>query len=307
MSDENWDQAYAGAGPVDTAVQIVKSINDSDPLAVVGNAAAASLDLLSVIDNPLDVIGTSTLGWIIEHMRFLDSFLDNTVGDPTAIDNAAAALTAAAVKLDGLAAEQFTAFNNEIPIYRNGASPSKVPFEERVEPRAEELKLLSVQCEGLGRSLIVAGTWVATIRGVMRDLLAEFAWWLLQKMAIALAAMFHSGGTSIGVFVSEAVRGGVQTSGRLMAKLEECSATLASLATKTKRLAELASTPRRAAAVSGLQNLLPSLGKGIDDNADSYQPSAYDKAKEEAAPLPPPPGPPQLPQPWQTSGTLDEP
>lgn len=325
MSDPNWDQAYTGAGPVDTAAQIVKSINDSDPMAVVGNAVAASLDLLSVIDNPLDVVATSTLGWVLEHVWFLDGFLDNTVGDPAAIDNAAATLSAAAVRLDELAAEQFTAFNDEIPIYRNGASPSKVPFEERVGPRAEELNLLSLQCKGLGESLIIAGMWVATIRGVMRDLLAEFAWWWLQKAGIALATLLHSGGSSLGIFLAETVRGGVQTSGKLMTKLAECSETLAALATTTKRLAELVGTPRRTAAASGLKNLLPSTGKAIDDLGQANQPSAYDRAREnaEAEPAPEPevlqPEIPQKPpeigftpprqqsSAWQTSGSLDEP
>jgi hypothetical protein len=318
---ENWDQSFAGGGPVDTASQIVKSFQDSDWLAFGGNIVAAGLDVLSVVDSPLDAIGTSALGWFIEHVRFLDGFLDNTVGDPVAIDNAAAALSKAAVELDGIAAEQFTAFDSEINVYRAGVSPSKVPFEERVGPRAEELKLLSVQCEGLGRALITAGLMVSTIRGIMRDLLAEFAWWVLQRIAIAMATAPYSGGASVGVALTDTVRSGVQTGGKLATLLEQCLEKLAALNAKVKQLAELMSTPRRATAAVALQNLLPSTGKAIDDTAQSYQPSAYDKAREEAEPPPEPAElEPKVPEPevpfgpvqqrspaWQTSGTLDEP
>ena len=320
---DNWDQSYAGAGPVDTASQIVKSFQDSDWLAFGGNVVAAGLDVLSMVDSPLDAIGTSALGWFIEHVRFLDGFLDNTVGDPVAIDNAATALSRAAAALDGIAAKQFTAFDSEIEVYRAGASPSKVPFEERVGPRAEELHLQSVQCEGLGRALITSGLMVSTIRGIMRDLLAEFAWWVLQRIAIAVAVAPYCGGTSVGVALTDTVRSGVQTGGKLAMLLEQCLEKLAALSAKVKQLAELMSTPRRATAAAALQNMLPATGKAIDDTAQSYQPSAYDKARQEADPEPPPeteglgPYQPEREAPfgpaqqrssaWQTSGTLDEP
>jgi hypothetical protein len=121
--------------------------------------------------------------------------------------------------------------------------------------------------------------------------------------------------------LTESVRSGVQTSGKLMTKLAECSETLAELATRTKRLAELMSTPRRGAAASGLQNFLPSAGKALDDLGQANQPSAYEQAREEAEPPPetedlgPYQPEPELPfgpagqrsSAWQTSGTLDEP
>lgn len=317
---EDWDQTFAGAGPVDSAMQIVKSITDSDPLAVFGNVAAAGLDTLGVIQNPVKAVGTSAMGWLIEHLWFLDGFLDNTTGDPAAIDSATTTLHDAAVALDQIAADQFTAFES-VKVYRYGVSQSKKPFEERVGPRAEQLKLQSVGCLGLSEALSSAGTIVATVRGIIRDLLAEFAWWVLEKVAIATAAAPFTGGSSVVTAAGQVVLSGAGLAKKLAAKLTACANELNNLSALVKLLAETTAT-----------NTIPAFAKYADDTGDLYTPSAYDRAEQAAGPpsepLGPyqptqePPGPVQPPQEpcdpvqpqsarqsssWQTSGTLDEP
>jgi hypothetical protein len=291
--DGNWDQTFSGAGPVDSAMQIVKSFVDDDPLAAFGNVAAGALDLLGVMENPLKVIGTSAMGWLIEHLWFLDGFLDNTAGDPVAIDNAVTALHNSALALDKLAADQFTSYEN-VKVFRLGISQSKQPFEERVEPRAEQLKLQSVKCLGLSQALSVAGMLVATVRGLIRDLLAEFAWWVLQVVTAATAAAPFTGGGSLATAAGHVVLSGSNLATRLTSALTECVGQLQGLSAKLKLLAQLT-----------LESLIPAGAKYTDDTGDLYAPSSYERAQQEAAPPPPPPPP--LPPPWQTSGTLDEP
>jgi hypothetical protein len=316
---ENWDQTFAGAGPVDSAMQIVKSITDGDPLAVFGNVAAAGLDTLGVIQSPINAVGTSAMGWLIEHLWFLDGFLDNTAGDPVAIDSATTTLHNAAVALDQIAADQFTAFES-VKVYRYGVSQSKQPFEERVGPRAEQLKLQSVECLGLSEALSSAGTIVATVRGIIRDLLAEFAWWVLQQVAIATAAAPFTGGSSVATAAGQVVLSGASLANKLTAMLTKSVAELGKLSTIVKLLAEATAA-----------NAIPAFAKYADDTGDLYTPSAYTRAEQAVGPSEPlgpyqptqvPPGPvpppqepcdPVQPQParrsssWQTSGTLDEP
>lgn len=301
---DNLDQTFAGAGIADSAAQIVQSLVDQDPLAVLGSGVAASLDLLGVITNPVDAIGTSAMGWLIEHLWFLDGFLDNTVGDPVAIDDAATALGEAATELDRIAAAQFRAYEN-VEVYRVGISQSKLPFEQRVEPRAEEIKLQSVECIGLGRAISFAGMWVAVLRGMIRDLLAEFAWGALQEVTIAMAAAPSTGGASIGAAATRVILKGVDLSRKLATKMTEVAGKLQEISAIMKRLAEFLGSRKGTALGAVLKNTLPAFGKGVDDSADLFAPTAYERAKAEEEARTSPPPPPQ--RPWQTSGTLDEP
>ncbi len=79
--EQDWDQSYAGAGVADGAAQIVKSIQDGDWLSAGASVATASIDVLGFIDNPVKAVGTTVVGWLIEHISFLDWYLDHTVGD----------------------------------------------------------------------------------------------------------------------------------------------------------------------------------------------------------------------------------
>ena len=298
---ENLDQSFAGAGIADSAAQIANSLDEQDPIAVLGGGVAASLNLLGLITNPVDAIGTSAMGWLIEHLWFLDGFLDNTVGDPNAIDNATTALGEAATELDRIAADQVRAYE-KVEVYRAGISQSKLPFEQRVEPRAEEIKLQSIECSGLGRAVNFAGMWVAVLRGIIRDLLAEFAWWVLQEVAIAMSAAPFTGGGSIATGAARVILRGVDLSRKLATKMTEIAGKLQEISATLKRLAEFLGRRKGQAVAEVLTNALPAFGKGVDDSADLFAPTAYERAKAEVQPPPPPP-PPQ--RPWSTSGNLD--
>lgn len=327
------DGSLAGGGIADSAQQIVNSLNAQDPLAVMGGGIAAGLDLLGVITNPVDAIGTSTMGWLVEHLWFLDGFLDNTVGDPNAVENATNELTEAGATLDGIAATQVGNYA-KVSVYRAGISLSKQRFEQRVEPRAETIHLQSIACTGLGRAISFAGTWIAILRGMIRDLLAEFAWWVLQEVTIAMAVAPFTGGGSIATAATRVVFRGVELSRNLATKMMEFAGKLQEISAIMKQLAGFLDSLPGKVATSAVKNTLPAVGKGFDDDADLYTPTKYTRAQQatdgssgssgSSEPLgpyqptqaPPPPQEPCDPaQPqsarqastWQTSGTLDEP
>src|SRR5690606_41981378 len=81
-----WDD-LAGAGVASSWADLhaAASADDVDPLQVTYAAAAAGLDTLGAITDPLDALLTAGVGWLIEHGRFLHEPLDAPAGDPAQI------------------------------------------------------------------------------------------------------------------------------------------------------------------------------------------------------------------------------
>jgi hypothetical protein len=317
---KDWDQSYAGAGVVDSAAQIVKSIQDGDGLSIGANMGAAAIDALGFVENPIKAIGTTAIGWLLEHISFLDWFLDHTAGDPQQVQNAAETFFQAAQDLDGVAADQIRAYGPDVPTYREGGSPSAQEFETRVAPRGAELKTLSLQCLGLGETMNAAGMLVATTRGVIRDLLTEFAWWVVKKGTIALAAAPYTGGGSLAALLTDTTIVAAKLAKKFADKLGTLAKDLDGLFGKLQALTKVLGEPTRRALGIGLaKNLAPSIAKGIDDHvtpsaADAAEQQVAEHEANEAKPPPfeslNPPGPrlqgPGLGAWWTTSGTLDE-
>jgi hypothetical protein len=318
---DNWDRSVSGAGIVESAAGIVKGIQSGGFGSIAGNTLAATLDGLAYVENPVKALGTSAFGWIIEHLTALDAFLDKTTGDPDAVTGAAETFYQAARDLDEAAASQIRAFGMEVPTYRSGQSPSAVEFEKRVGPRASELKTLSLQCQGLADSMNNAGVLVGTVRGVMRDLLAEFAYEVFKKGVIALANAPYTNGFSVAFFTAESCHRGSRLAVKLAGKLEELGESLGKQAGMLKELACALGNPAQLIPVSALGNLAQSGGKAVDDDVSlsaadaATQEVAEAERKAEAGPPSTKPNFPSAEKPkqgpglgvrWTASGTLDE-
>ncbi|MFL6127136.1 hypothetical protein [Actinophytocola sp.] len=339
---QNWDQNFTGAGVLDGMAQTVRSIQNGDWVSVGANALSAGIDALGFIENPVKALGATAIGWIIEHLTVLDAFLDRTTGDPGAVQNAAETFYKAAQDLDGIAADQIRSFGMDVANYRSGQSPSAVTFEQRIGPRGDQLKALSLQCQGLGEAMNTAGLLVATCRGIMRDALTEFAYWVFRKGVIALAAAPYTGGGSLTFFLTDSCVGGAKLARNLADEVDTLIRNLKKLEGRVGRLVAttlegleklakpLGDTFEHAAAVSVGKNYVTSGAKALDDSttlsaadAAAQQVAEHDAAEERGkhadGPLLPPPPEPVTPLPpapeeqgpglntrWTAHGTLDE-
>lgn len=316
--------SLAGAGAVDGAAQIVKSIQDGDGWSTGVNAFTTSIDVLGFIENPVKSLGFTAIGWLLEHLTALDAFLDRTTGDPQAVQSAAETFYQAAQDLDGLAAEQIRSFGLDVRTYRSGGSSSAQAFEQRVSPRGDELKTLSLQCLGLGEAMNLAGVLVASCRAVIRDLLCEFTWWLIKKGTIALAAAPYTGGGSLAALLTDASITGAKLAKRLADKLGALTKDLNGLLKMLQNLStRFDKSAMRAIATSVTKAYAPAAAKFVDDRATLSAADAAEQqvAAQEAAERRAKAGQPQLNTPfppaekrqgpglgakWTTSGTLDE-
>jgi hypothetical protein len=238
------------------------------------------------------------------------------------VQNATDTFFKAARDLDNVAADQIEAFGTGVSTYRSGQSQSSLDFEKRIGPRGDELKTLSIQCLGLGETMNAAGMLVATCRGFIRDLLTEFAWWLVKKGTIALAAAPYTGGGSLAALLTDTGIYAAKLARKFADKLNRLAQDLGSLFAKMRELAGFLSSPtRRGLGVNLAKSFVPSFLKAAEDDVDLSAASAAEQqvteheAKEAEPTSPPfeslhPPEPrpqgPGLGVRWTTSGTLDE-
>ncbi|WP_447004214.1 hypothetical protein ACRAKI_31965 [Saccharothrix isguenensis] len=141
--------------------------------------ASAWLDTLGLSLDPLTPL--ADVGWLVEHVRFLNAPLDWLAGDGARIREAVGSWRQAAVDLDRLARD------------------------EPHGPTADDTRAASRRCAAVAAQLSTAGTITAAVRGMVRDLIGMFVGEVVRNAAVALATAEASGGASVAAFTGWAV------------------------------------------------------------------------------------------------------
>lgn len=303
----------SGAGPVETITGIVDSAAGGDPIAVGGQMLGLGLQALGFMDNPVQTLATSAIGWLLEHLGPLDFALDATTGDPDAVDDASQRFVAAATQLDALAKEHAGSLSCDLPTYFGAASGtddvsrSARAFHGAMTTRFEDLRTASAACSGIAALITFSGEIVATTRGVIRDMLAEFAWKRLERAGVMLAASPLTFGSAAAWFLADSMLAQASTMGEIYRTLLAQLARLKEIAGKLKELsAVLAKVLKSPLRQSVLSNSVSEFGKTADklvqqDRPDSAAGARMPELPPQAKPVY---GPPSNAR-WTTSGTLD--
>ena len=321
----------SGAGPVESITGAVDSAINGDPVAASGQGLAFGLQALGFVDNPLGTLATSTIGWLLEHLGPLNFALDATTGDPAAVDDAARRFTEAAGTLDRLASEHAGSLSRDLPTYFSAAtgtgqlSSSARAFHGAMSTRFDDLKTASAACSGIASLITFSGELVAITRGIIRDLLAEFAWKRLERAAMMTAAAPFTFGSAAAWFLADSMLAQGTTLGAIYNKLALLNGSLQRVAGTIRQLnailTKVLGSPLRQSVLSNsIAESAKAAGKIIQQDRPGSAASAEmpglpptpdEKAKQQqpAFPRNPPAKPVYGPPPnarWTTSGTLDE-
>ncbi len=299
-----WAESFTGGGPAESMAQLVNSIENDAAFSVAANGAVLGLDALGAMADPLETIAGSAIGWLLEHVGFLNDFLDYTAGDPVAVDEAVAELYKAAKELDTLAAEHITSLSKDVPTYGEGGSASFNAFLDRGMPRAEQIRTQSLACRGLGSAMAVDGGIVATVRGVIREILVEFVYWLLKTGAAALAAAPYTFGGSLAALAGDSAIQAARTARTIAGKLEDVASRLTAMSGKLGSLATTVEHANKAVKTTA-SNVLLGGARAADTLESRPELGEADRAAARREEAQPPPEP-TRPGPWHTRGTLDE-
>lgn len=158
-----------------TGFQVLEVAAPADTLEVDLGVAGPDVD-------PLGLLTTAGLGWLVEHVDFLREPLDWLAGHGDRLEDAVATWNQVATTLGGIA--------------RRRAAGG---------PLTGEIAAMSRTCLGVAARIAEARVTTAAIQGVFRDVVAMFVADVVRNATVALAAVEMSCGASLSEFAAWAV------------------------------------------------------------------------------------------------------
>lgn len=195
--DENAEplDSWEGAGAVSSMADMgdAWSAENPDPLQVAVQTAGAGLELLDAAMNPLSSLAEAAVGWLIEHIWWLHEPLDALAGDPTQIKAQAQTWHNVAQQLGSVAAAYRANVAGGVEGWEGGASES---YRVTVDGFAGRLEESANHADQIASVLLMTGEAVGSLRGDIRDVIAEFLWLVIQLVAVSgLLAFLTVGGS----------------------------------------------------------------------------------------------------------------
>jgi hypothetical protein len=182
------------------------------------DVTATAISALGFIDNPLDELLSAGVGWLIEHVSFLREPLDALAGDPAEIVASGRTWAAISTELTTIAAQRESGAAG-LTTWRG---QSATAYQRRTATlSAPAIRAGAQAADVLSRQTLAAAALIGTVRSVIRDLVADFVAFLIERAAIAVASSVLTAGGSVAAFIAHAVTEGVAVAHRCIAKLTE--------------------------------------------------------------------------------------
>lgn len=156
-------------------------------------AAAAGLDTLDAAMTPLDALGAAGVGYLIEHLWFLHEPLDALAGDPTQITAQSRTWQNVADELHALA----EGHRGDVAAISGWDGDARDAYGTAAAAYADGLSGAAVVAGQLAELILGTGVLVATERALVRDLVAEFLWWVIEKILAGVVGAFFTAGAAL--------------------------------------------------------------------------------------------------------------
>lgn len=177
---------WTGAGIADTINTLVTDLGKGDPVAIALGVASVGVDALAALADPFGTLLAAGFGWVIEHVPPLPEMLNSLAGNPDVIDansktwaNVAKAVSTAADDFDKAVQDEVSRWNG----------PAISAYQAFAENEIRLLRAGSMAAEGIGAVVAIAGALVATVRCIVRDLIAEFCAKILSYLIEEAASL----------------------------------------------------------------------------------------------------------------------
>ncbi|MDT5036628.1 MAG: hypothetical protein QOE03_1813, partial [Micromonosporaceae bacterium] len=188
----NSTTSYAGLGLVEDAAQISNGIHNHSWVDGTLGTVGGSLDILGMAIDPLGSLAAWGVSWLMEHVRPLKEALDWLAGNPDEV--AAHAATWANVSKFTLNAKH----EYENAIRAQTASwfgDSGDAYRSHAGAHVSALDGISSAAHGISYAVEGAGLLVGLVRGIVRDLIAQF----VGTLAVRLPQWLAEEGLTLGI------------------------------------------------------------------------------------------------------------
>jgi hypothetical protein len=232
---EQTPPALEGTGVFSSWADFSGAVQSGDAYAIAVNGAAAGLDTLGLIGDPLGSLIAAGLGWMVEHIWFLREPLDWLAGDPLHIKSLAQSWHHVTVELAG-ASLVVAAGADATTTFWEG--PAADAHRADAAHRAEALAAVAAQTDGLAALLINTGAMVGVVRALIRDLIVE---WVADIIKTALIAL-TTGPGAIPLLIESTIASAAALAGRIGRRISDLLQRLSEAGGVAARLADAART-----------------------------------------------------------------
>jgi hypothetical protein len=190
---------------------------------------AAGLDALAFVTDPLGQLVAWGVGWLIEHLKPLSDALDALAGDPDQIAAYAQTWKNVAGALDGARTTLEDGVKGQITEWVGSAADS---YRGMSREHADTLAALTKANNALAEITAGAGLLVATVRMLVRDLIADF----VSVLAVRLWEWLAEEGLTLGLGTPWVIAQVTTLAGKWVGRIAHL---LEGLATSLRRLSPL--------------------------------------------------------------------
>jgi hypothetical protein len=176
---------YTGLGLVEDAADITHGIQNNSWVDGSLGGVGASLDMLSLAVDPLGTLASWGVGWLLEHVKPLKDALDWLAGNADEVASHAATWANVAAFTDRSRQEYADRLRTEVAGWFGASGDA---YREHAGLQMQVLEGISKAAEGISSAVEGAGLLVALVRGIVRDLIADFVGTLAARLPQWLAA-----------------------------------------------------------------------------------------------------------------------
>nr|ACR33040.1 hypothetical protein [Actinoplanes garbadinensis] len=174
-----------GLGLVEDAHQIAEAIRGNSWVDGVLGGVGASLDGLALAIDPLGTLAAWGVAWLIEHVQPLQDALDWLAGDVDEIAAQAATWRNVAAFTDSAQQDYADRLRTEVAGWFGASGDA---YRAHASEHLAALKGISTAAGGISSAVEGAGLLVSLVRGIVRDLIAQFVATLAVRLPQWLAA-----------------------------------------------------------------------------------------------------------------------
>lgn len=160
------------------------------------------LDVLGTIANPVDSLLTSGISWLMEHVHVFTEILDSLAGNPTAIQAYADQWTQHSQQLTDIAVDLHNHVNNDTTAWTGDAGDA---YRAQATQQVDGLHAAAASADSVAAAVQGAGQLVASVRMLVRDLIAQAIAEIIEHIPVWLAAEGCSLGLATPGVIADAV------------------------------------------------------------------------------------------------------
>jgi uncharacterized protein YukE len=169
---------------VEDAQSLIDSIKSGSWVDATIGAITTGLDALSTAMDPLGALASMAIGWLMEHVKPLKEALDKLTGNADKVNSYASTWHNVSEGLKQAGADLKKAVAKDTPHWEGKSAKA---YGSHSDYTVDAVAGLGVAAEVLSEATKGAGELVATVRGIVRDLIADCVSTLLVRVPEWLA------------------------------------------------------------------------------------------------------------------------